>query len=171
MDCSTRHGPLAAALFMATPLHAQPAPEAGLYVDPRSPQTASALQAALGLASPNPSRSEAQSAGTVLRPRSASRGGGNCAWGGPAHGCPVDPLDPKAAVPALTHASPLARYKPAGDVTLVPWKEANDTTARIGGWRVYAREADPPEPAPPPASAPAASRPMPGHGTHGGVAP
>lgn len=113
MDCSTRHGLLAAALFMAIPLHAQPAPKAS----------------------------------------------------------PPDPLDPKAAVPALTHASPLARYKPAGDVTPVPWKEANDTTARIGGWRIYAREADPPEPAPPPASAPAASRPMPGHGKHGGVAP
>jgi hypothetical protein len=113
MDCSTRHGLLAAALLMATPLHAQPAPKAG------SP----------------------------------------------------DPLDPSAAVPALTHASPLARYKRAGDVTLVPWKEANDTVARIGGWRAYARDADPPEPAPPPASAPAASRPMPGHGPHGGVAP
>ena len=142
MDCSTRHGLLAAALFMATPLHAQPAPKAGSYVDPRSPQTAT-----------------------------APRGGGNCAWGGPAHSCPPDPLDPKATVPALAHASPLAWYKPAGDVTLVPWKDANDTTARVGGWRVYAREADPPEPAPPPASAPAASRPTPGHGTHGGVAP
>lgn len=86
---------------------------------------------------------------------------------------PPDPLDPKATVPALTHASPLARYKPPGDAVLVPWKEANDTTARIGGWRAYAREAHPPEPAPPPASTPAASRPAHGHGhgAHGGVAP
>ena len=82
-----------------------------------------------------------------------------------------DPLDPNAAVPAVNHASPLARYKPAGDLILVPWKEANDTTARIGGWRAYAREADPPAPFPPPASAPAASRPVPGHGGQGGVAP
>ncbi|HET7865585.1 MAG TPA: hypothetical protein VFL86_14375 [Burkholderiaceae bacterium] len=113
MDCSVRHGLLAAALLMALPLHAQPAPKAA----------------------------------------------------------PPDPLDPRAAVPALTHASPLARYKPAGDAALVPWKEANDTTARIGGWRAYAREAHPPEPASPPASAPAASQPQHGHGTHGGVAP
>ena len=81
-----------------------------------------------------------------------------------------DPLDPKAAVPALAYVSPLARYKPAGDVTLTPWKEANDTVARIGGWRVYAREAHPPEPAPS-APAPAASPPVPGHGKHGGVGP
>lgn len=83
-----------------------------------------------------------------------------------------DPLDPKAAVPALAYVSPLARYKPAGDVSLTPWKEANDTVARIGGWRVYAREAHPPEPASSaPAPAPAASQPVPGHGKHGGGGP
>ena len=54
-------------------------------VGPRSPQTATALQAASGLASPDSSRGEAQSAGTAPRPRSAPQGGSHCAWGGPAH--------------------------------------------------------------------------------------
>ena len=52
------------------------------------------------------------------------------------------------------------------------WREANDTAARIGGWRAYVREAQQPDPA---ASAPAATpaqlatiaMPMPqGHGGH-----
>ena len=84
-----------------------------------------------------------------------------------------DPLNPSAAVPAAVYASPLARYRPAGDVKAGSWREANDTVTRIGGWRVYAREAARPEsaeptpslpPAPGGAPAPAASTPMGGHG-------
>ena len=84
-----------------------------------------------------------------------------------------DPLNPSAAVPAAIYASPLARYRPAGDVKVGSWREANDTVTRIGGWRVYAREAAQPEPAeqapgstpaPAGAPAPAASHPMGGHG-------
>ena len=52
-----------------------------------------------------------------------------------------DPLDPKAPVPALTHRSSLATYRGLGDDPPIAWKEANDTAARIGGWRSYAREA------------------------------
>lgn len=65
----------------------------------------------------------------------------------------ADPLDPQARVPAVTHTSPLARYRRLGDDKRVPWTEANETVNRIGGWRAYAREAQLPDPA---ASAPAA---------------
>jgi len=65
----------------------------------------------------------------------------------------ADPLDPQVRVPAVTHTSPLARYRRLGDDKRVPWTEANETVNRIGGWRAYAREALQPDPA---ASAPAA---------------
>lgn len=71
-----------------------------------------------------------------------------------------DPLNPGAAVPAATHATALARYRSAGDAKVGSWREANDTVARIGGWRVYAREAAQPEAVP----APAASQPTSGSG-------
>ena len=52
-----------------------------------------------------------------------------------------DPLDPTAKVPALKFSSSLSGFRAFGEDKPVPWKEANDTTARIGGWRSYAREA------------------------------
>lgn len=75
----------------------------------------------------------------------------------------ADPLDPQARVPAATHQSPLAGYRRLGDDKPLPWREANDTVTRIGGWRAYAREAQQPEPA---ASAPAGRGAAPGHGGH-----
>jgi len=89
-----------------------------------------------------------------------------------------DPSDPLAVVPATTYASPLARFRSAGEIKLGSWQEANETVTRIGGWRAYARETSQPEPAaqpdasrPAPAAAPspapAASGPVPGHGHHG----
>lgn len=89
-----------------------------------------------------------------------------------------DPSDPLAVVPATTYASPLVRFRFAGEIKLGSWQEANATVTRIGGWRAYAREASQPEPAvqpdasrPAPAAAPspapAASGPVPGHGHHG----
>jgi len=89
----------------------------------------------------------------------------------------ADPLQPGAAVPPLVYTSPLARYRAAREVEVVSWREANDTVARIGGWRAYAREAGQPEapvpapvhaPAPAPAPAPAVpSTPTaPSHGKH-----
>ena len=68
-----------------------------------------------------------------------------------------DPLDAKAKVPALVYESALANYVRMAELKPIPWREANDTVTRIGGWRVYAREAQQPEtpllaapPAPPP---------------------
>jgi hypothetical protein len=66
-----------------------------------------------------------------------------------------DPLDAKAAVPAAAHRSAFDGYRRLVDVVPVPWRQANDTVERIGGWRAYAREAS--QAAPP--SAPAASAP------------
>jgi len=90
----------------------------------------------------------------------------------PATSRKVDPLDASAAVPAATYETSLSRYRRAGDDKAIPWRESNDTAARIGGWRAYAREAQQPEPAPSaPAAAPAKPypqvMPMPqGHGGH-----
>ena len=90
-----------------------------------------------------------------------------------------DPLDAKAGVPATTYESSFTQYRRLGEEKVVSWREANDNVARIGGWRVYAREAQQPDPAPaaapaakPAAATPAAApspkpAPMPaGHGGH-----
>lgn len=65
----------------------------------------------------------------------------------------ADPLDAAAVVPAAAYESVFGRSRRA-DADAIPWREANDSAARIGGWRAYAREAQQPEPAPP-AAAPA----------------
>ena len=86
-----------------------------------------------------------------------------------------DPLDAKASVPALSYESSFSQYRRLGDEKPVSWRDANDTVTRIGGWRVYAREAQQPDPAPatkPVDATPAAkpndsAKPMPaGHGGH-----
>lgn len=88
----------------------------------------------------------------------------------------ADPLDPKATVPALRYESAMAQYRRLSDEKAVSWRDANDAVARIGGWRVYAREAqqvDPPASAPPAAKPPGGmpaemmQKPMPsGHSGH-----
>ena len=65
-----------------------------------------------------------------------------------------DPLDPNANVPALVIQSPLKSYRRLDDEKPIPWREANDTVGRIGGWRVYVREAQQPEPTAPTQAAP-----------------
>lgn len=69
----------------------------------------------------------------------------------------ADPLDAQARVPAVTYTSPLANYRRLGDDRPVPWKEANETVTRIGGWRAYTREAQQPNAA---AAAPGAGSPL-----------
>jgi hypothetical protein len=72
-----------------------------------------------------------------------------------------DPLNGLAPVPALTLASPFAAYRRAAEQSKpLSWREANDAAARIGGWRVYAREAQAPE-APPALTVP--DKPPPAH--------
>ncbi len=87
----------------------------------------------------------------------------------------ADPADPAASVPQRLHQSAFDGYRGWASPPAVGWKTANDTAAKIGGWRAYAREAAAPEPAasaaapasgdaaPPPAVAPPAGR-----GSHSG---
>jgi hypothetical protein len=70
-----------------------------------------------------------------------------------------DPLDAKANVPALTYSSAFSRFRGLGDDKPVSWREANDAVARIGGWRVYAREAQQPDATPSGTDAPSAPKP------------
>jgi hypothetical protein len=78
-------------------------------------------------------------------------------------GARPDPLDPKASVPAVRYSSSLAQYGSGGAAKPLSWKEANDAVARIGGWRVYAREAQQSDPAS--AAKPATAAPMPNPAT------
>jgi hypothetical protein len=82
-----------------------------------------------------------------------------------------DPADAGVSVPPVIYDSSFARYRAFAEQEVAPWKDSNDTAGRIGGWRVYAREARDPEPAgkvpgvkPVPAEA---AKPMPDkHGGH-----
>jgi hypothetical protein len=79
----------------------------------------------------------------------------------PDRGPRADPLDAQAPVPAVGHVSSLAGYRPLGDEARVSWKDANETVNRIGGWRAYARQAQPAAPGS------SAAKPAPAHGKHG----
>ncbi len=43
--------------------------------------------------------------------------------------------------PSIQYQSPFNDYRPLGEDKRIPWKAANDEVGKIGGWRVYAREA------------------------------
>jgi hypothetical protein len=55
---------------------------------------------------------------------------------------------PTPATSSTPYPSAFERYKPYTDDSIGNWKAANDTTARIGGWREYARQAQQPESTP-----------------------
>lgn len=42
---------------------------------------------------------------------------------------------------AKSFSSALDTYKPFTEEKTIDWKQANDLTARVGGWRAYAKEA------------------------------
>ena len=44
-------------------------------------------------------------------------------------------------VTALEYRSAFTGYQPFDEQKIMPWRDANDTVGRIGGWRAYAREA------------------------------
>lgn len=73
---------------------------------------------------------------------------------------------PPPAAPAVTYRSAFDGYQPFNDQPVGAWKDANDTVGRIGGWRAYAKEAQPadgkPAQASPAAPAAATAHP-PGH--------
>lgn len=43
--------------------------------------------------------------------------------------------------PTANYRSTLEGYRPFTDEKILPWKQANDTVGKIGGWRAYAKEA------------------------------
>jgi hypothetical protein len=51
----------------------------------------------------------------------------------------------KANTPVAPYRSAFDSYRPYTDDAITNWKAANDTTARIGGWREYARQAQQPD--------------------------
>ena len=89
---------------------------------------------------------------------------------------PAVPAEKERAALA-PYRSALEGYQPYSDEPIQSWRESNDTVGKIGGWRVYAREAQGAPAAPskepaagssPPAAAtpvaPVAADPHAGHG-------
>lgn len=70
--------------------------------------------------------------------------------------------------PSLSYRSPLDGYRAFTEEEPIPWREANDTVGRIGGWREYARDSATPTAPAQPETAPAANPPAvpAGHGGH-----
>jgi hypothetical protein len=58
---------------------------------------------------------------------------------------PLSSLPAAPQAPAPGYRSAFEGYKPYTDDKLLSWKDANDSTGQIGGWRVYAREARQPD--------------------------
>ena len=81
---------------------------------------------------------------------------------GPLAAQPVQPAAAPASAPQLPAKPALEGYQPFDDGQPVPWKQANDTVGRIGGWKAYAREAQG-QPAAPPAAPAAPADPHAGH--------
>lgn len=92
-----------------------------------------------------------------------------------AQAAPTAPASPQKApvtqATAPAFQSAFEGYKPYADEKTGNWVEANDTVGKIGGWRVYAREANAPDAAAGNAAStkPEPAKGMPGsHMGHGG---
>lgn len=48
---------------------------------------------------------------------------------------------PIIAAPKLKYTSVFSQYQAFKEQTVAPWRENNETVGKIGGWRVYAKEA------------------------------
>jgi len=57
---------------------------------------------------------------------------------------PAPSTSPSSMAPA-PYRSAMEGYKPYTDEKIIDWKQANDNTGRIGGWREYAKEVQQPE--------------------------
>jgi len=62
------------------------------------------------------------------------------------HNQRANPVNAQAIVPPAIYLSTLQNYRPFRDQEVGFWRELNDSTARIGGWRVYAKQAREPDP-------------------------
>ena len=60
-----------------------------------------------------------------------------------------------------SYQPPLAGYQPFTEEKVISWPEANNVVGRVGGWREYARESQPPGGTSPAASGAAPSAPAP----------
>lgn len=69
-----------------------------------------------------------------------------------------DPSNPAASTPRVVHESTFKHYRRFGETSVASWQQANETVARVGGWRAYAREAQAPQPAPSASAAAAPAR-------------
>lgn len=68
----------------------------------------------------------------------------------------LDPASTEAPAEPLVYRSSFTGYRALRDEPVTAWKDSNDLTAKIGGWRVYAKEARQPDtPTAAPTSAPA----------------
>ncbi|MDY7579076.1 hypothetical protein RGU70_12155 [Herbaspirillum sp. RTI4] len=56
-----------------------------------------------------------------------------------------DPFSAELSVEAVPYRSAFTGYRPLRDEPVAAWKNSNDLTGKIGGWRVYAREAGQPD--------------------------
>ena len=74
-------------------------------------------------------------------------------FGMAAHAQPAAPSAQPPTPQPFAFQSALQDYQPYTDDKIVNWKDANGTTARIGGWRAYAKEASAPLTTPTPATA------------------
>jgi hypothetical protein len=60
---------------------------------------------------------------------------------GPLLAATTDPGNPRARVQPLVYVSVFGPYRAFADEPITSWRDANELTERIGGWRAYAREA------------------------------
>ena len=63
----------------------------------------------------------------------------------PTNPAPLASPAAKAQTALPAYHSALEGYQRYTDEKMADWKEANDATARIGGWRAYAKEASQPQ--------------------------
>ena len=67
--------------------------------------------------------------------------GGSLAWAKPDKSNVDGAASTQTPSPSVHYKSPFSDYRPLGEDKRTPWKAANDEVAKIGGWRVYVREA------------------------------
>ena len=53
----------------------------------------------------------------------------------------ADPANAAASASSIQYQSPFRDYRPLGEDKPTSWKVANEEVGKIGGWRVYSREA------------------------------
>lgn len=75
---------------------------------------------------------------SVASPAHAGTGVTELAW--------PDPADAGVSVTAPPYQSSFEGYQPFGEEDTTSWKENNELTGRVGGWRAYAKEARTPSP-------------------------